>query len=209
MAAIDELIMADGTAHPAELEFRAELAALLEADLGIELEEDAADTRTARLSYEPQSAVKSDGATHPFFDAFEYHYAAESDRIAKQVAADRQLLDRVIELLARSRGEGEARREEVGRRVRRAGAVLRRPCLRDAAEARAARTSSPCWGTFTAATASFKAAIMQSRFFERVNAFRDDPENNPEPRLLPTVRSPQSPPSRMRSSSPPTWCSAG
>ena len=37
---IDELVMADGQAHPAELQFRSELSDLLEADLGIALIEE-------------------------------------------------------------------------------------------------------------------------------------------------------------------------
>ena len=41
METIDHLIMADGEAHPAEVKFRAELSSLLEADLAIELVEDA------------------------------------------------------------------------------------------------------------------------------------------------------------------------
>jgi hypothetical protein len=41
METIDKLIMADGAAHPAEVKFRGELSALLEADLAIELVEDA------------------------------------------------------------------------------------------------------------------------------------------------------------------------
>jgi hypothetical protein len=185
MAAIDELIMADGTAHPAELEFRAELAALLEADLGIELEEDVADTGKARVSFEPPSAVESDGATHPFFDAFEYHYAAESDRIAKQVATDRQLLDRVIELLARRGLAGKGKlagkksvEEFAGQEPFLDGHVFVTPPKPGRAY------ELTVLGDLHGCYSVLKAAIMQSRFFERVNAFRDDPENNPEPRLV-------------------------
>src|ERR1700736_5797165 len=37
MALIDKLLLADGVAHPAEVQFRSELANLLEGDLGIEI----------------------------------------------------------------------------------------------------------------------------------------------------------------------------
>src|SRR5262245_13152766 len=40
MQSIDELVMADGVAHPAEIEFRAELARLLHTDLEVEVTED-------------------------------------------------------------------------------------------------------------------------------------------------------------------------
>ena len=48
MSAIDELVMADGSAHPAELKFRAELAELLSGEHEIELVEE--NPEVARVS---------------------------------------------------------------------------------------------------------------------------------------------------------------
>src|SRR5207253_340567 len=62
MALIDSLLLADGVAHPAEVQFRGELAQLLEVDLDIELVDDAAQSK-------PKVAVDAPvESTPPFGD---------------------------------------------------------------------------------------------------------------------------------------------
>src|SRR5580700_3741481 len=75
MATIDELIMADGQVHPAEAQFRAELASLLDSGLGIELEEDSETRPTVELS--PAAQVARVVGNHPFFVPTEFHYSAD------------------------------------------------------------------------------------------------------------------------------------
>jgi hypothetical protein len=185
MTAIDAFIMADGAAHPAELEFRAEMAALLEADLGVELVDDDEGARGRGVTLHSTATVESTGETHPFFDAFEYHYAREKGRITKQVEADRALLDRVIELLDEKAAEGRGRldgRTSVAEFAGSAPFLDGHVFVTPPKPGRAYELT--VLGDLHGCYSVLKAAIMQSKFFDRVNAFREDPENNPEPRLV-------------------------
>jgi hypothetical protein len=68
MALIDVLLMADGVAHPAEVQFRGELAQLLESDFGIELLEDT-ETPSQVIVDAPRS-LRPSTVDHPFFKPF-------------------------------------------------------------------------------------------------------------------------------------------
>src|SRR3954454_2309436 len=107
MDTIDELIRADGQVHPAELKFRGELAALLEADLGVELLEDESQVRTSAVAQGEKLVPSTEN--HPFFDQFEQHYTANPARLRQQVEADRKLIDRVITKLTEQRQVGAGR----------------------------------------------------------------------------------------------------
>ena len=91
---IDEFIYADGEAHPAEVKLRAEISALLEDDLGVELVEHARPS----IEMKPPAKVEvpSGKETHPFFEQFEFHYSRDPNKINQQISADRGLLDRTI-----------------------------------------------------------------------------------------------------------------
>src|SRR4051812_23058034 len=101
MDTIDELIRADGQVHPAELKFRGELAALLEADLGVELLEDEANVRTSAVGKDEKLVPSLEN--HPFFQQFEYHYTTDKARLGQQIESDRKLIDRVIAQLDKQR----------------------------------------------------------------------------------------------------------
>ena len=184
MTAIDDLIMADGTAHPAELEFRAEMAALLQSDLGVELEDDVSSRRPG-VRIEATATVASDGSNHPFFEPFEYHYAKEHGRIEKQVAADRALLDRVIATLDAQRALGNGKlagKKKVGEfagapEFLDGHAYVLAPKPGRAYELLVLGDLHGCYSVL-------KAALMQSKFFDKVNAFREDPTRHPEPKLV-------------------------
>src|SRR5882724_2980194 len=99
METIDELIHADGQVHPAELKFRGELAALLEEDLGVELIEEEADSRTIAVVKDAKLVPAFEN--HPFFEQFEHHYTTDATRLKQQVEADRKLIDQVIAQLGK------------------------------------------------------------------------------------------------------------
>src|SRR3954452_3023785 len=86
MATVDELIHADGTVHPAEAKFRAELADLLNEQLGVELLDDETE-RPFAVSTPQTIATKAED--HPFFAQFEQHYSANRDALVRQVESDR------------------------------------------------------------------------------------------------------------------------
>lgn len=103
MATVDELINADGSVHPAEAKFRAELADLLNEELGVELVDDEAE-RPFAVAGPATMATKAED--HPFFAQFEQHYSADKDALVRQLESDRKLMDRVIAILEQQRALG-------------------------------------------------------------------------------------------------------
>lgn len=182
MACIDDLLMADGEAHPAEVEFRAELAALLETDFGIELEiEEAAPSH--RTSVSPLVQVPRSEANHVFFEPMEQHFSKDRERILAQVEKDRDLIDRCLAVLERQRKEGAGRLTGKQKVDELEGAFLdghvyvRRPKPGQKTELLVLGDLHGCYSVL-------KAALMQSRFFEKVDAYRANPKDTPYPILV-------------------------
>jgi hypothetical protein len=103
MSTVDELINADGTVHPAEAKFRAELADLLNEQLGVELLDDEMEKPFAVATAQTIATKAED---HPFFAQFEQHYSADKDALVRQVESDRKLMDRVIAVWDQQRALG-------------------------------------------------------------------------------------------------------
>lgn len=183
MATIDELIMADGEVHPAEAQFRAELAALLDGEHGVVLEEIADDgpgVEVASVASVPRTAEN-----HPFFVPTEFHYSADPDRISAQISGDRQLLDRVVHIWDEKRAVGNGKlaghktvAEFAGQPEFLDGHVHVVPT--DPTKEYELTVLGDIHGCYSV----LKATLMQSKFFDKVDAFRRDPKNNPEPRLV-------------------------
>jgi hypothetical protein len=183
MDTIDELIHADGQVHPAEAKFRGELATLLEEDLGVELIDDGGE----RVAVSVAAAAELPPATenHPFFEQFEHHYTSDPDKLRKQVAADRQLMDEVIGLLndRRERGAGRLSGKQTvdefaGEEPFLDGHVHVLPALAGK------RYELIVVGDLHGCYSCLKAVLLQSDFFSKVNAFVNDPANNPEIKLV-------------------------
>jgi uncharacterized tellurite resistance protein B-like protein len=183
LSAIDELIVADGEVHPAEVKFRAEMSSLLEADLGVELVEEAGARPTVRVT--APMPVPKIAENHPFFDPFERHYSSDKKVIAQQIAADRALLDRALAVIdeQRKRGAGRLAGKKSVAEIPAGEAFLdgHTYVLRPRP---GKRYDLLVLGDLHGCYSVLKAAILQSKFFDKVNAFRADPENNPEPKLI-------------------------
>jgi hypothetical protein len=185
MATLDDLLMADGQAHPAELKFRAELATLLTADVDIELVEDDPSAIHGRVQVEPPSVLPASGENHPFFLPTEFHYSADRSKILEQIAKDRALIDRVIGLLEQQRAKGNGKltgkntvdQFAPGESFLDGHTYVVRPVPGRSYELTVLGDLHGCYSVL-------KATLMQSRFFEKVNAFRNDPSKNPEPKLV-------------------------
>lgn len=181
METIDRLIMADGEAHPAEVKFRAELSALLEADLAVELLEDAERPNVAVL---PPATLPRATTAHPFFDQFEHHYSRDQEKIMRQLAADRDVVQRAAQHF-RAQGEAGAGKlsgkqsvAELSGKQFQDGHVIACPAVAGK------RYELTVLGDLHGCYSCLKAAVMQSRFFERLSAFKADPEHSPEPKLV-------------------------
>jgi hypothetical protein len=183
MATLDELIMADGVAHPAELQFRGELAALLEADLDVALVEE--DSRASNVHVRGVAIVPSTGNVHPFFEPTEFHYSSDPEIIAQQMAGDLALIDRVIHILEAQRKKGAGK---LAGKSSVADFVGQEPFLDGHTYVLSPRPERSydltVLGDIHGCYSVLKATLIQSRFFEKVDAFRKDPINNPEPKLV-------------------------
>jgi hypothetical protein len=183
MDTIDELIHADGQVHPAEAKFRAELADLLNEDLGVELLDE--DSAPAGVRVAPRASLTPEVDNHPFFDQFEYHYSKDRQALMEQIAADQRLMDKVIGLWDGQREHGNGRlsgKQSVGE----FGAgesfldghvYLMRPKPSETVEPTVVGDLHGCYSCL-------KAVLMQTNFFARVGRYQQDPENQPHPILV-------------------------
>ncbi|MBX3192001.1 MAG: serine/threonine protein phosphatase [Labilithrix sp.] len=174
MSLIDTLLLADGVAHPAEVQFRGELSQFLENDFGIELEEDDSQAKSVVVE-RPRPSMPST-IDHAFFKPFEFHFSSDPDTIARQIAADRALIDRALATLEAQRRAG-------------AGKLVGKKSVADLAGTEAfldghvyVRMPKPgagyeltVLGDLHGCYSILKATVLQSKFFERVDAYRKDP----------------------------------
>lgn len=185
MDTIDELIHADGQVHPAEVKFRGELAALLEEDLEVELIDD--DSARSKVSVSERDGHKLEPSqeNHPFFDQFEHHYSAEKDKLLKQIAADRALLDKVIGLWDAQRAKGEGKLTGVQQVDTFTG---QDPILDGHVYVLPAKPGVEyeltVVGDLHGCYSCLKGVLMQSDFFNKVGRYQADPKNNPYPVLV-------------------------
>lgn len=183
MDTIDELIQADGQVHPAEAKFRGELASLLEEDLGVELLDE--ETGGSRAAIAASTSLTPPTENHPFFDQFEQHYTADSDRLRQQVEADRKLMDQVIATLNQQREAGTGKLTGKKTVQELAGQA---PFLDGHVNVLSPKPGREyeliVVGDLHGCYSCLKAVLMQSDFFAKVNRFVNDPENAPETKLV-------------------------
>ena len=187
MDLIDHLLLADGVAHPAEVQFRAELGSFLEDELGLELidsgPQEGADSARSMVVDSPRASTPST-VDHPFFKPFEFHFSADPETITRQVGADRQLIDRALAVLKQQREKGNGRltgkksvAELAGTEAFLDGHVYAR--MPKPGE----RYELTVLGDLHGCYSILKATVLQSKFFERVDAYRKD-NSQPYPLLI-------------------------
>jgi hypothetical protein len=182
MDAMDELIEADGEVHPAELKFRNELAGLFEQHLDVELVEEEGSHRVTILDEAP---FRPSQENHPFFDQFEHHYSSDKEKIQKQVEADRELLDKVILTFGEQRLAGEGKlldKKTVDELAGEAPFLDGHVYVHPATPGKSYELT--VLGDLHGCYSCLKAAVLQSEFFDKVTAYRSDPENTPKPLLV-------------------------
>jgi len=182
LASVDELIAADGELHPAELEFRGQLVSLLETDADVFLFDD--DITGKHTAFLPTTQIDA-SEDHPFFKQFEFHYSADPTKIEKQVAADLELIARFEKQLTDRKAIGEGRLKgkatmsdiEPGADFLDGWTHVLKPKPGEAYELTVLGDLHGCYSCL-------KAAVMQTRFFEKVEAYQADPQNQPNPKLV-------------------------
>jgi hypothetical protein len=182
LQSVDELIYADGSAHPAETKFREELWALLGAEIPLapsDIEVVAAPVEIAAAApREPRLE------NHPFFSNFEQHYSADPVKIREQAEADLALMERFVQQLASQRAKGVGKltgKREVGELAGTApfldGHVYVHPAVPGQ------KYDLTVLGDLHGCYSCLKASILQADFFAKLEAWRLD-TRLPEPKLI-------------------------
>ncbi len=179
LSTVDALMHADGVVHENEQKFRDELFALLEEP--IELDD-------LEIEHIPDGAVVIDDTKslppreldHPFLKRFEWNYAADSQTFAKQAESDLALIRKFTDMLQARRKEGRGRLAE-GEDFR---AFAGTPPFLDGHVVVIPPKAGVDYellvlGDLHGCYSCLKAALLQADFFKKVQAFHDDPENNP------------------------------
>jgi hypothetical protein len=182
LAALDELLMADGEAHPAEVRFRAELARLLDAEEKIELADHLAP-RATRIA--PGKVMESKQAVHPFFVRLEHDYAVDPETMRRQIEGDRQAMRRTRQLLdgLRAQGAGKlAGKKDVAELAPTDLLLDDHVWLLGPQAGR--RYELTVLGDLHGCYSCLKAAVIQSGFLEKVELYRKDPQAHPFPQLV-------------------------
>jgi uncharacterized tellurite resistance protein B-like protein len=185
LATIDELIYADGTVHPSEAKFRAEIEALLDTTSEQPLAEgDIEFIPTKQVAIAAPAPVNSRLDDHPFFAKSEQHYSADPDRIRQQVTADLDLMRRFVGQLAEQRKAGAGKlagkktvADFAGDKPFLDGHVFVHPAAAD-------RTYElTVLGDLHGCYSCLKSAILQADFMAKLEAWKLD-HKRPEPKLV-------------------------
>ena len=182
--AMDALINADGQVHPAEQKFRNELVELFESDLGVAMIDDGRESRVTMVEPRSRMAPK---VRHPFFDQFEHHYSADNELIRAQVDADLDLVERVKDIIAQQNATGAGMLGDA-KTVDELAARTTTPFLDGHVYYHPAQNGPgyelTVLGDLHGCYSCLKGAIMQSRFFEKVAAYRKSPTTTQKPILV-------------------------
>ncbi len=177
---VDEFIGADGVVHPEEVAFRNDLASLLgQREIPV-----AVVTASEAVAVERPMELPPTTADHPFFTGFEHHYSNDPEQIRAQIQVDLTVLGQAEDLWAdlRTRGNGQlAGKTNV--------AELSGPAFLDGHVHVVPRDPDRPYelivlGDLHGCYSCLKGAVMQSRFMEKVRAFRANPKGAPDVKLI-------------------------
>jgi hypothetical protein len=185
LATIDELIYADGSVHPAEAKFRAELDALLSTDVpddAYELEISVGGGAHVEIAEPTQLRPRLDD--HPFFPVFEQHYSAEPNRLRKQAEADYRLMGQVMSewRTRREAGAGKLAGKQTVDELAGLGPFLDGHVFGHPV-APGETYELTVLGDLHGCYSCLKGALLQSDFFAKVEAYRKD-RSQPNPKLV-------------------------
>ena len=182
---VDELIVADGVAHPNEERLRDDIQRLLAEPIEIEMEEIPDTVVERRVAIEDPQVLAPRIDDHPFFTREERVHPRDPEGFAKSAAQDLELLRQVKETLdvQRAAGAGKlAGKKTFGELAGEApfldGHVyVLPPDPKTEYELIVLGDLHGCYSCL-------KAALMQTDFLAKVQAHADDPKATPDTRLV-------------------------
>lgn len=184
LAAVDELYLSDGDSHPAERELRTRLADLFAEGSAIEPSV-VIDMPPPPVTVTPPVYLRPDGPILPFFNDIEQPYSADPNMLAWQFQADSQRVHAAMEVLRQKRLHGDGRLTgktgifdfAAGEDFLDGHVHILRPVADRAYELTVVGDLHGCYSCL-------KAILVQSQFFQRIEAFERSPQTQPEPRLV-------------------------
>lgn len=180
LATADELIQADGVVHPEEQRFRDDIVALLDAPIELDDLDIEPVVERGMVVIDSAKEIAPREHNHPFFHTFEHDYASDAATFARQSAADMAVIDRFIEKLNEQRGHGAGKLKTAKDA---SGFALGTSFLDGHVYVFAPRVDEKVemlvLGDLHGCYSCLKAALLQADFFNKVEAFRQDPQNNP------------------------------
>lgn len=182
---VDDFILADGVAHPAEEKLRDDLKRHLAEPLEITefevVEEEA--TRTVELAAERSLVARTDD--HPFFTRLERAYPRDAEEFAQPALLDLELVRKVRNTLAEQRTSGEGRLTGAMNFAEFAGKA---PFLDGHAYVLPPDPEKEyeliVLGDLHGCYSCLKATLMQTDFLAKVQAHADNPATSPDTRLV-------------------------
>ncbi|MEZ4287008.1 MAG: metallophosphoesterase family protein [Polyangiales bacterium] len=182
LKAVNDLVDRNDEPHPAEKKFRDELVGLAEFASTIKIVRPS-DPRN--LEIRPLQEIETAPSNHDFFTQFEFHYSADPKRLARQISADMNLIDKVLSTLSTQREAGHGKllgHRKIGEIPKTApfldGYVYMHPALADE------RYEIVVLGDLHGCYSCLKAAVLQSEFLQKVAAYKNDPTGKPKPLLV-------------------------
>jgi len=182
---IDELIAADGVAHPNEQRLRDDVERLLGEPLDLEMEEITDADVESHIEIGAPDVLVPRVDDHPFFTREERPYPRDREGFTKSAGQDVALLRKVMSTLAQQRAVGVGKLSGATSFADFAGKapfldghvyVLPPDPLRE--------YELIVLGDLHGCYSCLKAALLQTDFFGKVQAHVDDPSNAPDTRLV-------------------------
>lgn len=184
MEVIDEFIMADGVEHPAEVEFRNELADLLH--LEIMLDMDDLEVIPSTLEVTSEIARKIAQTNHPFLRNLEVHYSGDDDERSAQAAEEMQLIEDTIARMDELRevGNGKLSGVKSFQDLMNEDDFFLDGHVFVIPPKAGQEYDITVLGDLHGCYSCLKGALMQADFFNKVEAYREDPESNAMPIVI-------------------------
>ena len=184
-AIVDELIEADGVAHPNEVRLRDDIQRLLAAPIEIEMEEVPDTVFDRRIEMAQPEVLVPRTDDHAFFTQQEQVYARDQAGFVKSAEQDIALVRKVMSTLEQQRATGAGKlagatsfADFAGQAPFLDGHVYVLP-----PDPRA-RYELIVLGDLHGCYSCLKAALMQTDFLAKVQAHADDPQSTPDTRLV-------------------------
>jgi hypothetical protein len=181
---VDKLMHVDGVVHPAEKAFRDELRALLEEEpTHFALPRAASSQGTLVIDDARRLPVRR--PDHPFFTAFEQAYVNDRALFAQQAAGDLEIMHRFEAEMDKQRAAGWGR---LGNAQNVSAFAGKEPFLDAHVHVYPAKEGVEyeltVIGDLHGCYSCLKAALLQSDFFAKVDAYQAAPSRSPLPLLV-------------------------